>query len=195
MTAWLHQTHSMTRYVCREVSRRWNSFPELLVISWDWSKNLIFNWRRTGDRTCRNMNVLPEWFSNVSCGQQIVSSSDQSLTCDLQVTLTATPTQVPQPSKWTKSWHITSWNAMDYIFSSVRGSLVCWGTMLQAGRSRFRIPMRSLDFSVDLIFSSRTLVVGSTQPLTEMSIRNLPGGIRRPECKTDNLTAICEPTL
>jgi hypothetical protein len=32
-----------------------------------------------------------------------------------------------------------------------RGSVVGWGTMLQAGRSRVRIPMRSLDFSVDLI--------------------------------------------
>jgi hypothetical protein len=32
-----------------------------------------------------------------------------------------------------------------------RGSVVGWGTMLQAGRSRVRIPMRSLGFSIDLI--------------------------------------------
>jgi hypothetical protein len=32
----------------------------------------------------------------------------------------------------------------------VRGSVVGCGTMLQAGRSRDRIPMRSLDFAVDL---------------------------------------------
>jgi hypothetical protein len=32
-----------------------------------------------------------------------------------------------------------------------RGSVVGWGTMLQAGRSRVRFPMRSLDFSIDLI--------------------------------------------
>jgi hypothetical protein len=31
------------------------------------------------------------------------------------------------------------------------GSVVGWGTMLQTGRSRVRIPMRSLDFSIDLI--------------------------------------------
>jgi hypothetical protein len=31
------------------------------------------------------------------------------------------------------------------------GSVVDWGTTLQAGRSRVRIPMRSLDFSIDLI--------------------------------------------
>jgi hypothetical protein len=30
-------------------------------------------------------------------------------------------------------------------------SLVGWGTTLQAGKSRFRFPMRSLDFSLDLI--------------------------------------------
>jgi hypothetical protein len=34
---------------------------------------------------------------------------------------------------------------------------------------------------------------GATQPLTEMSTRNLPGGKRRPAPKADNLTAICEP--
>jgi hypothetical protein len=32
----------------------------------------------------------------------------------------------------------------------------------------------------------------STQPLTEMSTRNLPGGKERPASKADNLTAICE---
>jgi hypothetical protein len=31
-----------------------------------------------------------------------------------------------------------------------RGSIVVWGTMLQAGRSRVRFPMRSLDFSIDI---------------------------------------------
>jgi hypothetical protein len=32
----------------------------------------------------------------------------------------------------------------------------------------------------------------STQPLTEMSARNLPGGKGRPTRPADNLTAICE---
>jgi hypothetical protein len=32
-----------------------------------------------------------------------------------------------------------------------RGSVVGWGTMLQAGRSRVRFSMRSLPFSIDLI--------------------------------------------
>jgi hypothetical protein len=36
------------------------------------------------------------------------------------------------------------------------------------------------------------MVLGSTQPLTEISTRNLSGAKGWPECKADNLTAICE---
>jgi hypothetical protein len=36
------------------------------------------------------------------------------------------------------------------------------------------------------------MALGTTQPLTEMSTRNLHGGKMRPEHKADNLTAICE---
>jgi hypothetical protein len=42
---------------------------------------------------------------------------------------------------------------------------------------------------------SRTMALGPTQPLTEMSTRNLPGGKGRQAHKADNLTAICEPTV
>jgi hypothetical protein len=37
--------------------------------------------------------------------------------------------------------------------------------------------------------------MGSTQPLTEMSIKDFPGGKSRPERKAENLTAICEPIV
>jgi hypothetical protein len=40
--------------------------------------------------------------------------------------------------------------------------------------------------------SSRNMALGSTQPLTEMSTRNIPGGKGRPAGKDDNFTAICE---
>jgi hypothetical protein len=43
--------------------------------------------------------------------------------------------------------------------------------------------------------SSRTVALGSIQPLTEMSTRDLPGGKGRPARKADNLTAILEPTV
>jgi hypothetical protein len=39
------------------------------------------------------------------------------------------------------------------------------------------------------------MALGSTQPLTEMSTRNLPGGKGWLACKADNLTAICEPIV
>jgi hypothetical protein len=44
--------------------------------------------------------------------------------------------------------------------------------------------------------SSRTLALGSSQALREMSTRNLPGGGKeQPARKADNLIAICEPTV
>jgi hypothetical protein len=39
------------------------------------------------------------------------------------------------------------------------------------------------------------MALGSTQPLTEMSTWNIPGGQGRPERGADNLTAICEPIV
>jgi hypothetical protein len=56
-----------------------------------------------------------------------------------------------------------------------RGSVVGWGATLQAGRSRVRVPIRWIFFNWP-IHSSRTMAVGSPQPLTEMSTRNLPRG-------------------
>jgi hypothetical protein len=43
--------------------------------------------------------------------------------------------------------------------------------------------------------SSRTMALGSTQPLTEMSTGNFPGSKGRPAREADNLTAICEPNV
>jgi hypothetical protein len=43
--------------------------------------------------------------------------------------------------------------------------------------------------------SSRTIALGSTEPITEMSTSHIPGGKWRPACKDDNLTAICEVTV
>jgi hypothetical protein len=88
-------------------------------------------------------------------------------------------------------------NVVSLIYSShphtegTHSSSVVWGTMLQAGRSRVRFQMRSLDLLHWPNPSSRTMTLGSTQPLTEMSTRNLPGvkrgwGVR--------LTT-CEPTV
>jgi hypothetical protein len=72
-----------------------------------------------------------------------------------------------------------------------RGSVVGWGIMLQAGP----IPEEVIEFFNWSDPSSRTMALGSTQPLTEMSTRNLPGSKGRPVRKADNLTAICEPIV
>jgi hypothetical protein len=67
--------------------------------------------------------------------------------------------------------------------------------MLQVGRSRDRVPMRWI-FSNLPNPSCRTMALGSTQPLTEMSTRNLKkkkktGDKGRPARMDDNLAAIC----
>jgi hypothetical protein len=39
------------------------------------------------------------------------------------------------------------------------------------------------------------MALGSTQPLTEMSTKDFPGGKGWPTRKADNLAAICEPIV
>jgi hypothetical protein len=59
--------------------------------------------------------------------------------------------------------------------------------------SRHRVPMRWI-FSNLPNPSGRTMALGLTQPLTEMSTRNLkkkPGGKGRPARRVDNIAAIC----
>jgi hypothetical protein len=67
--------------------------------------------------------------------------------------------------------------------------------MLQSGRSPVRVP-DEVDFFFNLPKPSiRTMALGSTQPLTEKSTRNLPGGNKRPAPRADNLAAIYEPNV
>jgi hypothetical protein len=82
----------------------------------------------------------------------------------------------------------------DLVWEGVRGSVVGWGTMLQAGRTQDRI-LDEVDFFNLPNPSSHTMALGSTQSLTEMSTRNVPGGKMRPARKADNLPAICEPIV
>jgi hypothetical protein len=67
--------------------------------------------------------------------------------------------------------------------------------MLQAGRSRVRFHMRSMEFFNLLNPFSCTLALGFTQPLTEISTRSLHRGKGRQVRQTDYLTAICEPIV
>jgi hypothetical protein len=63
------------------------------------------------------------------------------------------------------------------------------------GRSWVRIPMTSFRYFNWPNASSRTIALWSTQPLTEMSTRNLLGGKAQPLRKADSLTDICEPVV
>jgi hypothetical protein len=70
-----------------------------------------------------------------------------------------------------------------------RGSVVGSGTILQTGRYPIQVPEE-----VDIFNwpnpSSRAMGLGSTQPLTEMSTRNLSVGKKRQACRADNLAAV-----
>jgi hypothetical protein len=58
-------------------------------------------------------------------------------------------------------------NRVPYVDNSgARGYVVSSGTMLQAGRSRVRFPMRSFDFSTRIILPAALMAMGSTQSLT-----------------------------
>jgi hypothetical protein len=55
--------------------------------------------------------------------------------------------------------------------------------------------VQELKESPQLEAVARAMAMGSTQPLREMSTRNLHGGQERPARKADNFTAICEPIV
>jgi hypothetical protein len=66
--------------------------------------------------------------------------------------------------------------------------------MLQAGM----LPVRVLD-EADFFNlpdpSTRTMALGSTQPLPDMSTRNLPGGKKEQARRADNLATVYEPNV
>jgi hypothetical protein len=64
-------------------------------------------------------------------------------------------------------------------------------SLSKTGRSPVQVPDKVDFFNA----SNRSIALGSTQPLTEMSTRNLPAGKKRPTRRGDNLTAICEPIV
>jgi hypothetical protein len=75
-----------------------------------------------------------------------------------------------------------------------RGSAVGWGTATSR-KLEGSIPDEVIAFFNWPNPSSRTMALGSTQLLTEMSTVNVPGGKGRPARKADDLTAICEPIV
>ena len=65
-------------------------------------------------------------------------------------------------------------NAYDSVCNNFcSGGAVARGTTIQVGGSRVRFPMVSLEFFIDIILPAALWPLGSTQPLTEMSTRNI----------------------
>jgi hypothetical protein len=64
-------------------------------------------------------------------------------------------------------------NCMRLMSAGARGGAVGCGTELQAGKSRVRFTMVSMEFFTALIFPA-----GSTKPLTDVSISNTTWGVK-----------------
>jgi hypothetical protein len=72
-----------------------------------------------------------------------------------------------------------------------RGSVVGWGTMLQAVRSRVRVPMKWNFLSFQPHYGPGVDSASNRNEYQEPSW----GGKERPARKAENLTAICEPIV
>jgi hypothetical protein len=94
-----------------------------------------------------------------------------------------------------RNYELECLTSININLPEAHGSIDGSGAMIQAGRSWVRDPMRSLNFFDLPNHSSRTMALRFTQPLKEMSIRNLPGAKGRQACKSHNLTATCEPIV
>jgi hypothetical protein len=80
------------------------------------------------------------------------------------------------------------------ISVGARGRVVGLNTVLQAGRSPVWIPDEVYFFNLRNPYT-RTMALGSTQPLTKMSTGNLPGGIKQLVRGADNLATVYEPNV
>jgi hypothetical protein len=118
--------------------------------------------------------------------------------------------QITLPLKVTLFWFAAPWGPLE--FHRCRALLACylflaWLTRERSWLRHYASSRKFAGSSPDeaiVLFNwrnppSRTMALGATQTLTEMSKRNLSwggeGGKVRPMHKADNFTAICEPIV
>jgi hypothetical protein len=99
---------------------------------------------------------------------------------------------IKQSSLSAKHKHIITESSVQHIYCHGGTWLRSWLRHYATSRKVAGSITDEVDFLNWPNASSRIIPQGSTQPLTEMSTRNLPGGKGRPALKIDNLTAICE---
>jgi hypothetical protein len=97
-----------------------------------------------------------ELISDSSAVQPVVRRYKIKLKCVIMNFLKAGECRFLWPRPYGRSSNPLSSSNLSIFICTVnksgpRGSVVDWGTMLQAGRSRVPIPMRSLEFSIDII--------------------------------------------
>jgi hypothetical protein len=80
-----------------------------------------------------------------------------------------------------------------YHILLLRNGTLDWGTLITSRKVSDWISDEVIGFSSWPNSSSRTMALGSTQPLAEMSTRNLPVRKGLSARKVDNLISICEP--
>jgi hypothetical protein len=92
------------------------------------------------------------------------------------------------PKHFVKDWEVgrsSAWRSSTVILALIQFPL----NLILVASS---FPVEVIRFFNESNLSSCTMSLGSTEPLTEMSTRNLPEGKGGPARKTDNLTTICE---
>jgi hypothetical protein len=138
------------------------------------NKALQYTWNRLERRNCSS-HIVIHFTSPSECNRSVTASNKTQgkLHFALESTRLRTAGEITSLDiSWTK-WRCDSVNVHKALKQK---NIYTW-------RSRVRFQIRSLDFFFQLSnSSSRTMVLGSTQPVTEMSTRNFPGGVKSGQC-------------